>query len=337
MEERVIDVNYHPLTASVPIKGEILDKWESLGSKTGILGCPLCRESILKNNCRMQKFQKGVIVYHPEYGAHTITGKFYYYWADNLGVVGPYNYPKDDPEACGGITIQNFTGGTIKSDDDCIINGIDLRGEFARREIAIRNQGSRGTCSVQVIIALQEYLYSGLLGNSYAYLSAEYANHFANVASGDRDDGHCFITIAQGYDEYGIIRNSLWPYNKDWVYNYDEGQRFVTSDMINTGRQLTNDGLRLKGRFIKGLDGKVGLSNDQFAEFISVLDSGIPAGVGRDHSLTAVGYKRDITQPGGGIIIFRNSWGTNSDFTGYQTETFEHVINTVNDIYVYEI
>lgn len=335
-EEKTANVCYHPLTAPVAVRGEILDKWESLGSETGLLGCPLYPEAVYKSNGRMQKFQKGVIVCHPAYGAHYITGKFYYHWADNLGVYGPYNYPKGDPEDCGGSTIQNFAGGTIKSGDGCIKNGIDLRGEFARRGIAVRDQGRRGTCSVQVMVSLQEYLYAGLLGSGWAHLSVEYANHAANTASGDRDDGHCFVTIAQGYGEYGTVRESLWPYDRDRVYDYDEAQRSVTPDMTAAGRLLLGEKLRLKGRFIKELDGKPGLSDEQFDEFLSFLDRGLPAGVGRDHSMTAVGYRLDGTQPGGGIVLFRNSYGTNSDFTGYQTETFEQVRNTVNDIYVYE-
>lgn len=336
-DEKILNVSYHPLAGTVPVKGPILEKWEEPGIKSSLLGYPLYAESVFGNGCRIQKFQRGVIAYHPGYGAHYITGKFYYHWADNLGVNGPYSYPKDDPSIdSDGNTVQHFIGGTIRSGDEIIKNGIDLRGEFSRRGIDIRNQGARGTCSVQVMVALQEYMYSGLLGSGYGYLSVEYSNHFANVATGDRDDGHCFITIARGYEQYGIIKNSLWPYNKAWIYNYDQAQEFVTPDMINTGRQLLSDGLRLKGRFIKELDGKVGLTEKQFDELLSVLDSGIPAGVGRDHSLTAVGYRRGENYPGGGYVIFRNSWGTNSDFTGYQTETFLNVINTVNDIYVYE-
>ncbi len=94
MEEKILNVSYHPLAESVPIKDEILDKWESFGSKTCLLGCPLYREVVYKNNCRMQKFQNGVIVYHPEFGAHNITGKFYYYWALTVRLIIRKTIPK---------------------------------------------------------------------------------------------------------------------------------------------------------------------------------------------------------------------------------------------------
>lgn len=337
MSERELKIGASPLVPTRVVKGAILEEWERLGGVSSPLGYPTANEITYRDGGAQQRFQRGVIAYHPEHGAHYICGKFYYNWDDQMGVNGPYMYPTDDPYECGGVTVQHFWGGSISSDMPEIRDGIDLRGEFRRRGIEIRNQGARGTCSVHAMVAVLDFLYSGLLGSAYNHLSVEYANHFGNVAADVRSDGHYFSEVAAGYDEFGIVPYSIWPYNREWTYDFDAGQRFANEDMINTGRQLIKGSLRMKGRFIKEIDEKAGLSREQFDDFISVLDSGIPVAVGRDHSLCAVGYRRYPAQPGGGIIIFRNSWGTNPDFTGYQTETFENIINTVFDIYSYTL
>lgn len=45
---------------------------------------------------------------------------------------------------------------------------------------------------------------------------------------------------------------------------------------------------------LKPLDGKIGLSDAQLEEMISLLDAGVPAGVGQDHSLNTVSYRKDV-------------------------------------------
>ncbi len=330
-------VRFHPLAPELTVSGSVLQKWEALGGPEGALGFPTWPETRFKSGAATQRFQRGYIAFHPETGAHAVTGKILLWWQDQLGVYGRYGYPTGDPRDEGGATVQAFQWGEIRSDSPEIAGGIDLRGEIARRGIAIRNQGARGTCSVQVMVFLLEYLYAGLLGCDYAHLSVEYSNHFANVATGDREDGHCFDAMEAAYNEYGIVKESVWPYNKDWTYGYDQAQASLPQNAIAEGRRMLADGLRLQGRFVKPLDGMVGLTAAQFDEMIALLDAGIPVGVGRGHSLAAVGYRRDAALPGGGYIVFRNSYGTSPDFTGYQTETFENVMRTVNDLYVYTL
>lgn len=335
MEQNERKVSFHPIAGSHTVSGEILTKWKETGAENGVLGYPVAQEVKYKNGACAMTFQRGKICSHPTFGTHYITGKFYYYWGDMLGVNGKYSYPVSDPYEKDGVTVQEFQGGIITSDIHQIHDEIDLRGEIARRGIDIRNQGTRGTCSVQVMVFMLEYLYTGLLGRGFCHLSVEFSNHFANVATGTREDGHCFYSMEDGYNQYGIIMESSWPYNKDWVYDYDQAQKLITEDMLNAGRRMIEGGLKLNGTFIKPLGEEPGLSQQQFDSMINILDKGIPVGVGRDHSLVAVGYERDDTQPGGGIILFRNSHGISPDFIGYQTETFEHVIKTVNDLYVY--
>jgi hypothetical protein len=83
----------------------------------------------------------------------------------------------------------------------------------------------------------------------------------------------------------------------------------ILSKWRSLGRRMLAGGLQLKGRFIKE-HGAAGLTGQQFSEILSLIDEGIPVAVGRDHSMAMVGYRRDDSQPGGGIAFFRNSYGT---------------------------
>jgi C1A family cysteine protease len=42
-----------------------------------------------------------------------------------------------------------------------------------------------------------------------------------------------------------------------------------------------------------------------------------PSGVTDGHSIDFVGFKQDRRFPGGGYLIFRNSWGTGFQEQGY--------------------
>lgn len=328
-------VSFHPIAGSVPIEGELLQKWEQMGAGNSVLGYPTAPARVFKDGARTMTFQNGFLCFHPDCGTHYVTGKIGRYWADELGAYGKYGYPLNDPEEQNGAIRQAFQGGCLSTAQPELANGSDLRGEIARRGIAIRNQGIRGTCSVQVMVFLMEYLYTGLLGNAFSHLSVEYSNHTANLAENSRDDGHCFHSMEAGYNSYGIVHESKWAYNRDWVYDFEGAQKIASEQLLEDGKRMLAPGLRLNGRFLKPLCDRVGLSEQEFSALLLCLDAGIPVGVGRDHSLVAVGYRRDAALPGGGYIIFRNSWGTAPDFTGYQTESFAHVIQTVNDLYVY--
>lgn len=328
-------VQFHPLGPEVMVKGPLLEKWEALGAEKGPLGYPVAEEIAYRSGAQTMRFQRGYIAYHPDYGAHPVQGKFLHRWQDALGIFGPYGFPLSDPHEEDGICMQHFQWGMLRADMPQILGGADLRGEIARRGIAIRDQGQRGTCSVQVMVFLLEYLYTGLLGSGYAHLSVEHSNHYANVATGDRDDGHCFHSMEAGYNAYGILQEADWPYDKGWTYDYDAAQTRMVPELMEKAARMLAPPLRLVGRFIKPYDGIVGLTEGQFDEMLSMLDQGIPVGVGRDHSMVAVAYQRDAEMPGGGYLIFRNSYGTSPEFTGYQTETFDQVKRTVNDLYVY--
>jgi len=340
-------IYYHPGSGAHVVYGLIRDKWASLGWETSDLGYPISDELAAANGGRYSEFQGGRIYYHPTYGTHVVKGKIYINWADKGAEGGTYGYPISDPYQVKvgtllGIfpvyeTRQDFQYGTISVKQTLTENRIDLRGEINRRGIAIRYQGPRGTCSVFAMNFLLEYQYTGLFGAShYNDLSEEFLNHMTNKANNKTDDGDFFSCIAKGYETYGCIQENLWTYQPSVTYNYADWDKKVTQAMLDQGKFMIAGGMKLKGRFIKDLDGTVGLTDDQFNQIISSLNRLIPVALGRGHSMPIVGYEYNKTYPGGGFFVLRNSYGIETGDDGYMTEDFENVKKTANDVYVYE-
>jgi len=328
---------YHfcDLTKRIKVKDSILEKYMELGEEKSVLGYPTAPEYPLPSNGSVQTFQYGNIYSKPGYKPCFTSGKICRYWLDLLGMYGKYNYPVSDvKELDNGIFMQEFENGAISTDMPELQNKSDLTGEFHRRGISIKNQGARGTCSVHVMVALLEYMYSGLLGREFSHLSVEYSNYFASMAAGNDSDGDFFSSMEKGYGEYGIIPESMWPYDANFKYNLEDCGNKVTQAMINYGRMFVSEKTKLAGHFVKQW-GDAGLSDEEFDQIISHLDDGIPLGVGRDHSMTLIGYEKDDRFDGGGMFTFKNSHGTTPHFNGYQVETFENVKKTVLDVYVY--
>ena len=212
---------------------------------------------------------------------------------------------------------------------------LDLRSEIFRRSINVRNQGPRNTCSVQTMTFLLEYGYTGKFGEKYRHLSVEYLNHAANKAANRTDDGEFFTSIAKGYNTYGIVKEDLWPYDKDWTYSYNEADKLMTPQMQTAGKLMISSGWSLMGSFVKPFERDSTLSNQEFSDILKLLDQGIPVGLGRAHSMAVVGYQYDPSYDGGGYFIFRDSYGTGVGENGYRKESFEKVRSKTNDVYVY--
>ena len=335
-------IYFHPAIGAYEVHGLIRNKWQSMGWEKSQLGYPISDEMTLADGIgRYSAFQGGRIYYHPDHGTHFVTGNIYLRWMGNSknNETGALGYPKSDTLKSSSSFLlgeeQLFEKGKIvKFANDN--PGMDLRGEINRREIDIRNQGKRDTCSVHTMNFLLEYGYSQKFGDKYRQLSVEYLNHVANKAAGKTDDGDYFSSIADGYNTYGIIRESEWKYDKDWTYDYDEAEKILTPQMLAAGKVMIGSGWKLNGSFVKPFERDSSLTDAEFKEILKLLDKGIPVGLGRNHSMAVVGYQYDATYDGGGYFIFRNSYGTGIGEKGYQKESFQKVKSLTNDVYVYQ-
>lgn len=331
-------IYYRPCVGGAyQVTGVIRSRWADLGWEKSYLGYPLTDETATADGVgRFNRFQRGVIVWHPSYGAKVIWGKIYHKWLASGGVGGTYGYPTAEM-ACGvNSCAQKFSKAMLNVP---FSEGIDLRAEISARKIPIQNQGPRRTCSVQTMTFLLEYAYTQMCGEAAGYnsLSVEYLNHSTNKATGNTDDGDVFSRIADGYLKYGMVKESLLTYDPALTYNYQTMENAIQNLALEPyGRDLLQK-LTLKGSFIKLNDGSVGLSDAQMQTIKTYLDRQIPVGIGRGHSMAVVGYELSSAYPGGGRFLFRDSYGLGSGVNGYKYEDFDSVKKTTNDVYVFDI
>lgn len=96
--------------------GPIRDKWNSVGAETpgSLLGYLTGDEIPLPDGQgRMARFERGVIYWSPNTGAHPVTGNILQDWTQLGYEQGIYGYPTADVETQTGGVSQNFQGGVI--------------------------------------------------------------------------------------------------------------------------------------------------------------------------------------------------------------------------------
>lgn len=97
------------------INGLILDKWLELGGPNSDLGFPIADEAMTADGVgRFSIFQHGSIYWHPDTGAHSISGGIFNKWAINGFEAGQFGYPIAEPETHSGLKMsQEFQHGEI--------------------------------------------------------------------------------------------------------------------------------------------------------------------------------------------------------------------------------
>lgn len=101
------------------INGVILDKWLELGGTESDLGFLIADEaSTSDGQGRFSVFQNGSIYWHPEHGAHEITGAIAAVWQTEGSYSGIHGYPISDVYLDEEANIkQNFSKGSINLKD----------------------------------------------------------------------------------------------------------------------------------------------------------------------------------------------------------------------------
>jgi len=89
----------HTASAQAPhaVFGAIGDKYLALGGERGFLGAPLTDQADAPHGGRFNRFQNGVIFWHPETGAHEVHGAIVQEWQEVGGV--EFGYPITDESA----------------------------------------------------------------------------------------------------------------------------------------------------------------------------------------------------------------------------------------------
>lgn len=231
---------------------------------------------------------------------------------------------------------------------------VDLRPKVKSLQIAVRNQGARGTCSVHAMTFLLEYMYSTRRKLALHDLSEEYLNWAANVVTKKNVDGDFFSNLDLGYQKLGIYLEQLVPYRATFDPNFKVPDAYVA---------IAKTWERLQPEFIKHWNAEVGASRAQLDRVMALLAADTPVAVGMwwpapgsfawrsvrgvplivtptarrvdavdGHSVALVGFRKDRAFPGGGYFIFRNSFGPGWGDGGYGYVSFEYLLKFANDL-----
>jgi hypothetical protein len=237
---------------------------------------------------------------------------------------------------------------------------VDLRQQIATVGLTVREQGTRGTCSVFAMTFLLEYMYATTTNLSWAAdLSEEYLNRATNLVAGNLGDGDFFHNIDAGYLKWKILSEQMLPYQS--TYDPNLAMPLVVEIV---GQELP----LFKAEFIKAWKADVGADAAQLQKALTYLDQGVPVAGGfwwpkqgywqtqtiggvevmvappvslkkqhlaDGHSVALVGYRKHSDFPGGGYLVFRNSWGSAWGDAGYGYMPFQYVLDYANDLVAY--
>ena len=244
------------------------------------------------------------------------------------------------------ITIFLATAFALTVAERGVARSKDLRPLFKEYGISVKNQSHRGTCSVFALVGLIEFERANALGERVP-LSVEYLNWAANRIEGVSADGSFFHYAIDGLSEYGICADDYMPY----------ASRF--SDKNEPSEAAKRDAEGRKGGkqvWIKRWNPECGLTPEQLEEVRRQLDADHPVAIGflwpksdkgfsergelpvveRDevfdgHSVLIVGYEDDPEKPGGGCLIFKNSYGESFGDKGYGYVPYKYALLYAND------
>lgn len=233
---------------------------------------------------------------------------------------------------------------------------VDLRPEIAALGIPVRDQGGRNTCSVFAMTFLIDFMHAKHYGVTGANFSEEFLNYASNLAIGEKDDGGFFDALNLGYQQYGDVDEGSAPYKASFNPNstYDAGTmskaaslsprlkpHFIKAWDVNTGL-LPSHLLGTLFQLKQGRPVAAGLRWPKDGKFktekilgVTMMTAPAPADVSDGHSIVFVGYKVSDKFPGGGYLVFRNSWGTDFMEDGYGYMSFDYANKYTNDLVEY--
>jgi len=238
---------------------------------------------------------------------------------------------------------------------------VDLRPEFEKFGFQAVAQGKRDTCTTFADTALAEFesarhprlsedLPDGVQpspGNDPKPFSEEFLIWAGNEASGIPGDQAMFWKSVHGLQTFGICPAELMPYklgvnnpterpsrealiaaraHKNWVVHWIKRWN-------NTTGLTEKEMMAIKEALAKGHPVATGMRwpNNEQLSVDNVLKIPPPGGVFDGHTVVQVGYRDDPGQPGGGIFIFRNSFGPKWAANGYGYAPYAYLQKYVND------
>lgn len=244
--------------------------------------------------------------------------------------------------AADGADVTPPAAGETSKDSEAAPTAIDLNPIFAKRGLATRCQGDRGTCSVFVVTDTVEYAIASRQRQT-ARLSVEFLNWASNQTTKTAQDGGFFSDLWNGFTKFGICPDEDMPY----LDRFDPAVQ-PSEQAMSRARKVVGLGLQL--HWIKEWNPHQGLTDEQFAEIKRTLRQRWPVCGGflwpkqqrwendvlqmcpreavRDgHSVLLAGYRDAPAMPGGGVFLIRNTAGDGRE----GMMTYDYVRTYMND------
>ncbi len=225
--------------------------------------------------------------------------------------------------------------------------GADLRPAFERFGLAPKNQSPRGCCSLFALVGALEYEWACARQQAPAVrLSEEYLNWASHQTNGRRSDGSFFADALRGLATFGICREDLMPYAREFDPDAEP------SPEAHADAAERRD---VRALWIKAWDVTTGMTDEMLAAIRREIAQGHPVAIGmrwpraesytpeglltvppRDqvfdgHSVLLVGWRDDPSAPGGGWFLFRNSFGPGWREGGHGRMPFAYAMAYGND------
>lgn len=233
---------------------------------------------------------------------------------------------------------------------------VDLRRDFEKYRIPVREQGKRGACQVFAMVGVMEYQLARR--GKRVDLSEQFIMWAANEAKNlNRTDGFNPELLIGGLKKHGICKESLMPYIPRNETIQKPSAKALKDAATRTSCEVTSikhfrSDIGFSDEDIKkitdSLDKKVpvtatlcwphGLYDEQIidAQYF-IIDNSIDGKNKSGHGVILVGYGLDKKMPGGGYFILRNSWGTKFADRGYAGITFAYAKKYGIDAYIVTI
>jgi C1A family cysteine protease len=251
--------------------------------------------------------------------------------------------------------ILTITSSAI-ADDSIAAPKIDLRPEFEKYKLDVRQQGKRGACQVFAMVGVIEFQLARQ--GKQADLSEQFLMWAANKANNLKlKEGFNPDYLIAGLMQYGICEESLMLYVPK-----NEIIRKPSEEAIKDAQTRTS----CKVISIKHWSSSIGYGEKDMKEILRRLEKGSPVsgtfcwpeglydeqivnkqhfiidksidGKSKDgHGVILVGYGVDEKIAGGGYFIIRNSWGTKFADRGYAKITFEYAKKYGIDAYIVSV
>jgi hypothetical protein len=219
----------------------------------------------------------------------------------------------------------------------------NLAPEFQKLDLPARAQGSRDDCSLFAITGAVNFELARNDPNAPRPLSEEFLIWAGDEATGTKGDQAMFYKAVLGLNVHGICANSLMPYQAKPNPN-----RKPSPEAAKEAKALAQ---RWDVHWIKRWDVTQRLTDAQIHAIKQAIAAGHPVASGLrwpnkgddlvdvppadkvsdGHSILLVGYEDDASKPGGGVFVFRNSWGPKWGNNGYSTMSYGYARSYAND------